>query len=564
LPRKLLFFKINNCFLYNIFREIRNEETGLRIFVPESMGKHFVRFLLLLMIISVGTGFWVHALVHADGGINVPEINEDFNQFEQKNPVQKEQPVSSPPVEEKKGFVDKFTESLSKAGDWLGDKISGAWEWTKEKAAAFWDWFTEICSKMAEVVIDTLSTAWEWVKKYKEYIAFAGVLILGIVLCIFATPLGIAVLSGMALSFVISMALNGWEINKMTFLEAAIGGILGLVGGGITAGASRALASGIGQKLIMGAKNSKVLGAVLQGGQKLVSKLPAPLQKMFGKGGAIGAVEGAGTSVADDILHGRKINWKNAFLAGLFGAGSVAVVHFAQPVVNKAVASLEPVLAKTPIVKNIFNKVDDCVAVQPTRGYHALFLATNTTKFTCIDTGITNLLKSDLKKWREEVGTDLDTIAVARTDIEGLEGEVFKGASPEVIKAAKKEAGLKSLDEEMPDRPIKAPFKNPLFVNHAEEVVINKFVYAVDKKFKNPDDVKGKLYIHQSNNRGVCNNCKAGLGRSKNTNKGVIYQLSKRYPNLEIIVSSEISEGGQATRKHFFIVKDGKQYKYNH
>ncbi|WP_156097701.1 hypothetical protein [Thermoactinomyces sp. Gus2-1] len=150
---------------------------------------------------------------------------------------------------------------MSKVGDWFGDKISGAWEWTKEKAAAFWDWLTKICSKMAEVVIDTMSTAWEWGKKYKEYIAFAGVLILGIVLCIFATPLGRAVLSGMALSFVISMALNGWEINKMTFLEVAIGGILGLVGGGITAGASRGLASGIGQKLIMGAKNSKVLGA---------------------------------------------------------------------------------------------------------------------------------------------------------------------------------------------------------------------------------------------------------------------------------------------------------------
>ncbi|MBI0387747.1 MULTISPECIES: hypothetical protein [Thermoactinomyces] len=115
--------------------------------------------------------------------------------------------------------MDKFTESLSKVGDWLGDKISGAWEWTKEKASAFWDWFTEICSKIAEVVIDTLSAVWDWIVKFKEYIAFAGVLILGIVLCIFATPLGIAVLSGMALSFVISMALNGWEINKMTFLK---------------------------------------------------------------------------------------------------------------------------------------------------------------------------------------------------------------------------------------------------------------------------------------------------------------------------------------------------------
>ncbi|MBH8602599.1 hypothetical protein, partial [Thermoactinomyces sp. CICC 23799] len=233
------------------------------------------------------------------------------------------------------------------------------------------------------------------------------------------------------------------------------------------------------------------------------------------------------------------------------------------PAVNKAVASMEPVLAKTPIVKNLFTKVDDCIAVQPTRGYHALFLATNTTKFTCIDTGITNLLKSDLKKWREEVGTDLDTIAVARTDIEGLEGEVFQGASPEVIKAARKEAGLKPLSE---NRKIKAPYdeNNPRhkqFTRHAEEMIANKFADAVDNLYENPLEVKGKLYLHQSNKTGVCGACKAGFG--KNPKRfGVLYQLSKRYPNLEIVVSSEITDSTKITKKHFFIVKNGQQYEY--
>ncbi|MBH8585363.1 hypothetical protein [Thermoactinomyces sp. CICC 10520] len=292
---------------------------------------------------------------------------------------------------------------------------------------------------MAEVVIDTMSTAWEWVKKYKEYIAFAGVLILGIVLCIFATPLGRAVLSGMALSFVISMVLNGWEINKMTFLEVAIGGILGLVGGGITAGASRGLASGIGQKLIMGAKNSKVLGPVLRGGQKLVSKLPAPLQKMFGKGGAIGAVEGAGTSVADDILHGRKINWKNAILAGIFGAGSVAVVHFAQPAINKAVASLEPVLAKTPIVKNVFNKVGDCVAVRQTGRYHALIDIPFSNCFHAPD-GVTSGGNSSsakplsLEQRRENVKHIAEYTDLSK---EGLKGKGYKLKNGAIIKGQK-------------------------------------------------------------------------------------------------------------------------------
>ncbi|MBA4836657.1 hypothetical protein H1R82_08455 [Thermoactinomyces intermedius] len=362
------------------------------------------------------------------------------------------------------------------------------------------------------------------------------------------------------MSFVISMALNGWEINKMTFLEAAIGGLLGLIGGGITAGASRGLASGIGQKLIMGAKNSKFLGPVLRGGQKLVSKMPAPIQKMFTKGGFIGAAEGAGTSVTDDILHGRKINWKNAVLAGFFGAGSVVVVHFAQPAVNKAVASMEPVLAKTPIVKNLFTKVDDCIAARQTGGYHAFFLVV---KPGCVDTGITDLLKSDLKKWRETVGTDLNTIAVARTDIEGLENKVFEGASTRVIEAAPPAAGLEPLDT---NRKIKAPYdeNNPFlkqYTNHAEEMIVNKFADAVDDLYPNPLDVKGKLYLHQSNPKGVCGACKAGFGKSSKR-QGVLYQLSKWYPNLEIIVSSEVKEGQKVTKSHFFIVKDGKQYDY--
>ena len=45
--------------------------------------------------------------------------------------------------------------------------------------------------KMAEVVIDTLSSAWEWVKKYKEYIAFSVVLVVGVVLCLFPLTSGL-------------------------------------------------------------------------------------------------------------------------------------------------------------------------------------------------------------------------------------------------------------------------------------------------------------------------------------------------------------------------------------
>ncbi|MBA4541605.1 hypothetical protein H1164_01620 [Thermoactinomyces daqus] len=93
-------------------------------------------------------------------------------------------------------------------------------------------------------------------------------------------------------------------------------------------------------------------------------------------------------------------------------------------------------------------------------------------------------------------------------------------------------------------------------------MVINDFVQKVDAKFPNRLDVKGKLYIHQSNPTGVCSSCKSGLGKNPNAMDGILSQLSKRYPNLEIVVSSEVNQGAKVTKKHFFIVKNGKQYPY--
>lgn len=144
----------------------------------------------------------------------------------------------------------------------------------------------------------------------------------------------------------------------------------------------------------------------------------------------------------------------------------------------------------------------------------------------CIDTGITDVLKSDLKKWREKVSTDKHTIAVGRTDIEGLEGEVFEGASPGVIKAASKEAGLESLDIKYPNRTIKAPYRSPRLTRHAEEYLMAEFEEAVKKARLNPKEVSGKLYIHQSNPRGACPACIAGINNSK-AGKGIFSQFSK-------------------------------------
>ncbi|WP_242953984.1 hypothetical protein [Clostridium felsineum] len=67
---------------------------------------------------------------------------------------------------------------------------------------------------------------------------------------------------------------------------------------------------------------------------------------------------------------------------------------------------------------------------------------------------------ADLDAYRAELRvSERNTVAVGKTDVKGLEKYTFKGASPQVIKDAKK-AGVevKTIDEEFPNRSIKAPW----------------------------------------------------------------------------------------------------------
>jgi hypothetical protein len=510
--------------------------------------KFFYGFLLLLLVFIVGAGCY-SSQAYAAGSFQVPQVNDHFDKGKEDPPPSKTQLPPQPEKKDEGGFWHSVTKPFKSAWNWASDKASDAWNWTKDKASQLWDWICKVCDKIAKVVVDALSATWNWIVKYKEYIACAAVVIVGVVLCFVAPPLGAAVLSGAALSFLISAGLNGGKIDKHTFMDAAIGGLLGLCGAGIAGGASRALATGVGQKLLTGLAESRFMGPLMRGGSKLIGKLPGPMQKIFTRAGFVNAVEGAGTSMADDLLHGRKINWKMMIFSGVFGAGMLGLFHFAEPAVNKAASSLEPLLAKTPIVKNLFKSATNCVALNQERGYFAV--ATS-----CINT---KLLENDLAAYRNKLNVPkTETVAVGRTDIKGLEKEVFEGASPQVLK----EAGLPDLDTLMPNRPIKSPFGLDKAKNHAEEMVINDFVQKVDAKFPNRLDVKGKLYIHQSNPTGVCSSCKSGLGKNPNAMDGILSQLSKRYPNLEIVVSSEVNQGAKVTKKHFFIVKNGKQYPY--
>lgn len=120
----------------------------------------------------------------------------------------------------------------------------------------------------------------------------------------------------------------------------------------------------------------------------------------------------------------------------------------------------------------------------------------------------------------------------------------------------RKEAGLPDLDVSNPNRPIKSSGKIPSATRHAEKGVANQFVEAVEKLGIQPNDVVGTLKLHQSNPSGVCPTCLSGLGNPKK-DPGVIKQLSLKYPNLIIEVTSQVVEGAKVNGRLNFKVRNG-------
>jgi len=162
--------------------------------------------------------------------------------------------------------------------------------------------------------------------------------------------------------------------------------------------------------------------------------------------------------------------------------------------------------------------------------------------------------QSDIDRLRAKWDVpEKDTIAVGKTDVEGLETTTFEGGSPRV----RQQAGLTDLDTAFPDRPIKAPYENPAFTRHAEEDIISSFVKAVEDAGISPEDVKGTLSIRQSNANGVCYKCLSGLENSS-AKIGIIKQLSLKYPNLIIDISSPVIQGHPIYGQSFVTVQNGQ------
>jgi hypothetical protein len=161
---------------------------------------------------------------------------------------------------------------------------------------------------------------------------------------------------------------------------------------------------------------------------------------------------------------------------------------------------------------------------------------------------------ADLEKYRAKLGVpETQTVAVGKTDVVGLEVKTFEGASPKV----RQEAKLPDLDQSWPHREIKSPSLDVRGTRHAEEGVINEFDQAVKDARLKPEEVKGNLYIRQSNPNGVCPTCIQGI-KNPNVEAGIFLQLSRKYPNLAIHVSSETVEGLHTVGRQTFTLRDGK------
>ena len=129
-----------------------------------------------------------------------------------------------------------------------------------------------------------------------------------------------------------------------------------------------------------------------------------------------------------------------------------------------------------------------------------------------------------------------DTVAAARTDVPGLQGQTFEGLSP----ALRREGGLQSLDDLYgANRPIKSPNPNPIASRHAEEDIFNGIAQQIDNSGLTATQLNGRtVNVHISNAGGVCNVCYQGLGNSTAT-PGVIRQFSERYPGLNVRITAE-------------------------
>ncbi len=142
-------------------------------------------------------------------------------------------------------------------------------------------------------------------------------------------------------------------------------------------------------------------------------------------------------------------------------------------------------------------------------------------------------LVDELENIRKELGKPKTgngggTAGVAKTDLPGLEEQLFVGASPRALQDAPTDVAKKA--GPVKDPTIKSPAKLKRGQGHAEEVLVNKIDKAITSAKLTPEQMKDKMvwmHIEQV----VCATCKSGLGDPKKST-GVLKAISQKYPEI--------------------------------
>jgi hypothetical protein len=160
-----------------------------------------------------------------------------------------------------------------------------------------------------------------------------------------------------------------------------------------------------------------------------------------------------------------------------------------------------------------------------------------------------NVGPSHVEQFRARIGVPaIHTVAVGRTNVPGLEGILFEGASPEVWKKARLSPA--------PPGKYESPSALPRDRGHAETEIFNKFKRAVEERGLQPSQLEGSLVIHVSNPSGVCPPCRWGLN-NPNAPAGVIKQFSMDFPKLNIEFSVATEPGTKVIGPSRFSVRNG-------
>lgn len=164
---------------------------------------------------------------------------------------------------------------------------------------------------------------------------------------------------------------------------------------------------------------------------------------------------------------------------------------------------------------------------------------------------------------------DRDTVAVARTDVPGMEAELFEGGSPAVRRDAMRgdrpgraPGGGRDPEPGLPEPelgPVESPSPSAQFRQHAEEDLANRFIARVREFGLTEAQLEGRtLAIHISNTY-VCHACRGGISArfwstSGTVESGVLRQLSERYPGLIIRVTTEAPATAPAAQRGFVLL----------